>query len=333
MYSSIEEDGDSKRQMMIDRETSHLRKCDATLGFPKFWSQFTSMLGLASRSNWKSGQSIHSLHSYSGARGSPNNARYIERELLLNSKIASIEFGLENLAPSAAHTIGDFTKCVRAFYHCFFAPVLLYHASVYVHVDGEDFGILIEFGRYENDREHNKPNEVNYWENDGLRFTKIDHHEFRDLVNKHIKCEVENHYSVRDLIWKTHEDGGKWRGSDYSVETHSCQDFAARVIKELKAVRRNPSKVNNHTFDKATFPHRSSKSSRGMSRASFARLRRPLSTDTSSVLELAATTPTKISQTNLELINCFIPDLIYCHEFEQVCLTIKKYSDFMNSYI
>ena len=51
----------------------------------------------------------------------------------------------------------------------------------------------------------------------------------------YIECDINNKITLRDLC--DHFKGKNWEAKDYSVATHNCQDFAAEIIKILKAVR------------------------------------------------------------------------------------------------
>lgn len=56
-----------------------------------------------------------------------------------------------------------------------------------------------------------------------------------------IECDIKNKITLRELC--NNFKGKNWEAKDYNVLTHNCQDFAAEIIKILKAVR-----INN--FDK-----------------------------------------------------------------------------------
>ena len=50
-----------------------------------------------------------------------------------------------------------------------------------------------------------------------------------------IKCDVNNKITLKDL--KQEFLGEKWKAKKYNLASHNCQDFAAEVVKILKAVR------------------------------------------------------------------------------------------------
>jgi len=50
-----------------------------------------------------------------------------------------------------------------------------------------------------------------------------------------IECEVGKNITLRELC--EHFKGKNWEAKDYNVLTHNCQDFAAEILKILKAVR------------------------------------------------------------------------------------------------
>lgn len=56
-----------------------------------------------------------------------------------------------------------------------------------------------------------------------------------------IECEIANNITLRELC--DNFRGKNWEAKDYNVLTHNCQNFAAEILKILKAVRK-------HNFDK-----------------------------------------------------------------------------------
>ncbi len=73
--------------------------------------------------------------------------------------------------------------------------------------------------------------------------------EFRDNLKKsssisdyaYVLCDINNKISLGELC--NEFKGKNWEAKDYNVSSHNCQNFAAEIIKILKAVR-----INN--FDK-----------------------------------------------------------------------------------
>ena len=60
-----------------------------------------------------------------------------------------------------------------------------------------------------------------------------------DLINdvKIVKCDVKNNITLEEL--NKEFLGEKWEARKYNLASHNCQDFAAEVVKILKAVRIN----------------------------------------------------------------------------------------------
>lgn len=216
--------------------------------------------GLVSRAGWRSGEScpsVYSLSSRGGTEGSDGITREQEREMLLNSKISYIEVGLENLGPKAAHVVKFGTIGFRMFMPWYLNPSVMYHASIFAHIEGKRFGVMMEFGMYRDEKEPGRPNDLHYWNQDGLRFTRMTEYEFHDIIdNRHnIVCGYRGNITVRELMEKVHTKGKSWRAEDYRMEYHNCQDFVAKAIKEMKAYRLECSYIRRHTLTKVLVPH------------------------------------------------------------------------------
>ena len=74
----------------------------------------------------------------------------------------------------------------------------------------------------------------NYWKKSYKKENDISEN-FDDFVR--VECDIKNKMSLRELC--NNFKGEKWEAKNYNVATHNCQTFAAKVIKILKAVRRN----------------------------------------------------------------------------------------------
>lgn len=223
----------------------------------------TMSFGASSQVNWVSGESVPSSHCYSGSHSSDQGRGRLsqsEREELLECRIESIIVGLEALGPKAGHIATMVVAGFRAMLPWYMSPTLFYHASVCAIVYNKDYGVMLEYGRYENDREHDRPNEMHYWDKDGLRFSKIEISDYYDIIYGQNKtgsllfpCNVDEHLSIRELIQAVHSRDDSWRGVDYHAELHNCQHFVAKVIKKLQAYRTD--KLTTHTTDKTCIPH------------------------------------------------------------------------------
>ena len=78
----------------------------------------------------------------------------------------------------------------------------------------------------------------------GVFFSKIasyilDRNFFLQIINdfKIFKCDVKNKITLEEL--NKEFLGEKWEAKKYNLSSHNCQDFAAEVVKILKAVRIN----------------------------------------------------------------------------------------------
>ena len=78
----------------------------------------------------------------------------------------------------------------------------------------------------------------------GVYFSKIasyilDRNFFLQIINdfKIFKCDVKNKITLEEL--NKEFLGEKWEAKKYNLSSHNCQDFAAEVVKILKAVRIN----------------------------------------------------------------------------------------------
>lgn len=214
--------------------------------------------GLSSKAHCLSGKScpsVYSLSSRGGTEGS--NSRNREREMLLNSRISKIEVGLENLGPKAAHMIKYGTIGIRVFLPWVLNPSIAYHSSLFAHIDGKNFGVLMEFGMYRDEREPGRPNDLHYWNQDGLRFTRMTETEFHSIIDNSgdIVCGHRYSITVRELLEKVHTGGKSWRAEDYKFESQTCQDFVAKAIKEMGAYRLKCSDLKRHTLTKVFVPH------------------------------------------------------------------------------
>ena len=62
---------------------------------------------------------------------------------------------------------------------------------------------------------------------------------FSQIINDFniVKCDVKNKITLEEL--NKEFLGEKWEAKNYNLSSHNCQDFAAEVVKILKAVRMN----------------------------------------------------------------------------------------------
>ena len=62
---------------------------------------------------------------------------------------------------------------------------------------------------------------------------------FSQIINDFniVKCDVKNKITLEEL--NKEFLGEKWEAKKYNLSSHNCQDFAAEVVKILKAVRMN----------------------------------------------------------------------------------------------
>ena len=58
-----------------------------------------------------------------------------------------------------------------------------------------------------------------------------------DTLFRRVDCDSQNKITVNELI--ENFKGEEWEAKNYNVLSHNCQHFAAKVIKILKAVRKN----------------------------------------------------------------------------------------------
>lgn len=135
-------------------------------------------------------------------------------------------------------------------------PSVAYHASLFAQIEGQYSGVLLEFGMYRDEREPGRPNDLHYWNQDGLRFTRMTQDEFYYAIdNKNdIICGIGRKMTVRELINGVHAGGKSWRDFDYSIEAQNCQDFVAAALNVLGAYRYKCSDLRHHTFSKVFIP-------------------------------------------------------------------------------
>jgi len=181
-----------------------------------------------------------------------------ERECLLGMEIENIYFGLRSLAPGALDVgITVVTSGFRSFLPWWAAPPMLYYATLFV-LNKYGRGVLIEYGNYQPGDQHDHPNNVYYWKEDGIRFTSMSWNqylqEFPDGIStsQRIGCKTKHHPTIKTLLNWIHSGDTNWRSQDYFPGVHDSQDFVARCLKELGAQRNKP---EEHTISKAYIPH------------------------------------------------------------------------------
>ena len=78
------------------------------------------------------------------------------------------------------------------------------------------------------------------------QYYKISYEEYENFRSKKffgevnfikVTCEVINRITIKELI--NHFKEEKWEAKNYIINFHDCQNFAAEIIKILKAVRKN----------------------------------------------------------------------------------------------
>ena len=116
----------------------------------------------------------------------------------------------------------------------------------YYYINEDGFRITrLENSNYNNHLFNNSYNvnnifEVSYLQNLGFSsFSYLDNNinvNITDSISI-VKCEAKNKMTLRELISKF--QGDEWKAKAYNVLGHNCQDFAAEVVKILKAVRIN----------------------------------------------------------------------------------------------
>ena len=210
-----------------------------------------------------------SVKSREGTSSSTSSNHYVsqkkkekpgERDMILNSQIEGIILGIEPIGSLAMHKIvnnkyiGTIRKLTLPTY--LGGGNFCYHLSCLIKIRGQGlFGfeknnIILEFGGYFGDEPDYK-NYVHYWQEDGLRFSKMTEEDYRakiteaGSIGEMIEVILENKMTVRNLITECCK-GGKWRAYDYNLSSNNCQDFIAKVI-EVLCVKRKDSDIDKFT--------------------------------------------------------------------------------------
>lgn len=169
-------------------------------------------------------------------------------------------------------------KVLQPFFHPVISPTFC-HIALKLNLENLDDIVIIEYGQYLTEeslryfdraisnlgssdyRSENNKAKYYYIKKDGVRITKIEKKnrvsvsEYlnevdnsildRNSISKKlnqvniIKCNVKKNMTLKQLINILSNE--KWEANEYNVAKHNCQDFAAEVIKILKAVRINES--------------------------------------------------------------------------------------------
>lgn len=125
-------------------------------------------------------------------------------------------------------------------------PIKYVHTSLFISdkppENYEDEGLLLEYGKYESKDNINKLMKYEY--NDGgmrYGFCKLVDFQRELASTASINLEIKSFIIFKDLIDKLKENES-WNLESYSVNSHNCQHFCAKVIKILRC-KFNPSSV------------------------------------------------------------------------------------------
>lgn len=184
-----------------------------------------------------------------------------ERSDLLNQKITGITIGLSTMTPKTFDLKLGIACIIKPHLPWFVIPPALYHASILLHSNEKTKdGTVIEFGFYKNYSKHKHPNKVHYWNQDGLRFSKMTYDQYKKYVGSEainimhfFDCEIKFPISLKCLIHRC-SIGTSWRACDYHAELNNCQSFVAVAINELQARRKKRNR--SHSLGKIGIPHR-----------------------------------------------------------------------------
>ena len=183
----------------------------------------------------------------------------------LNSKIDSINLYIMLIQ---LNTAIDIAKEIEVHAKLFLHPAIcpnISHVAVQLNMENKDL-FLIEYGQYltkdsekenlgifslsDNIESSNNPrkenNDVDYYyiNKDGVRISKLSFKLEGDLeeLNKKSITEISTKfYGINKIklkeLFSYFEGKKEWEAQGYNVATHNCQDFAAEIIKILKAER------------------------------------------------------------------------------------------------
>lgn len=175
-----------------------------------------------------------------------------EREKILNSKIEEIKIGIEPIGPKTAHKIVNNAVVSRIRNFClpayFGGGTFCHHLSCLLRTEAIGY-IIFEYGGYYGG-EPNYKNYIHYWDQDGLRFSKMTYDDYQEkLKNAGSNYSIldvifDNKITVGELIQKCCING-KWRAYDYNLSTNNCQDFIAKVIEVLIVKRKYSCKYSS----------------------------------------------------------------------------------------
>ena len=172
--------------------------------------------------------------------GNPNLKN--DRQECLRLQINKVDIILEPLGPKEAHILSLPFKVISGKLPIF-APCVAYHASIFVYNSSKPaFGVMFEFGIYDERREGDYSSRVHYHKgNNGLRFVKMTYDElkkFKDtFFTSFIHCDVDNEMTVESFLDKV-DYFYSWDSSDYHLILHNCQKFVAEAVKVLGAYRK-----------------------------------------------------------------------------------------------
>ena len=68
----------------------------------------------------------------------------------------------------------------------------------------------------------------------------------------HFSCDIQKNLTLKELLDNFKEEN--WEAKNYCVLTNNCQDFAAKILKILKATRRNEN-IKIRTYEKMFLPN------------------------------------------------------------------------------
>ena len=175
-----------------------------------------------------------------------------EREKILNSKIEGITIGIEPIGPKTAHKIVNNKVVSRIRNFCLPAYLgggtFCHHLSCLLRIEVNEY-IILEYGGYYGG-EPNYKNYIHYWNQDGLRFSKMTYDDYEEKLKNSgsnysiLNVIFENKITVGELIKKCCMYG-EWRANDYNLSTNNCQDFIAKVIEVLIVKRKYSHKYNS----------------------------------------------------------------------------------------
>lgn len=107
-------------------------------------------------------------------------------------------------------------------------------------------GIAVEFGMYENDSLTLSPNDVHYWNHDGVRFTEINLTDYIKYISPRyytiyqlLQCKINNPMTIQSLIEECHSQNS-WRAKNSALIDHNCQDFMICVMGTFGALLWDP---------------------------------------------------------------------------------------------